>query len=325
MGRRNRRRGVKPVDTVESVADVTSSEPKKLSRRQRRRLAKREAAQLKTSRPSRREKRAKLREARAQHNSTIPRHHLSEEYHPACAYDPIRMEIVAHCWNYARAALYQLSSLVLYPPKVPIQYTLYYSKEDTATVDLKNFFSLQQIPNVYWCFRAMHNEAICRRAIGRNLAALDTKADWVWFVDVDMVFGPGSIDQLLYEADQSGAVLCYPGWILKSSHERGDQLIEEATGHPRIISVDPREFLPHKYNRAIGGVQIVEGDICRELGYCRDKAKFQTPVVRWRRTFEDKAVRAILKSKGPTSRLSRVNVYRISHSKQGRFHPGLVF
>src|SRR5690554_6444054 len=63
----------------------------------------------------------------------------------------LSLEIVSHCWRYAHMLVYQLSSLVLYPPReLTVTMTVYYCEEDQATVDLLTFFSTQQVPGVSW-------------------------------------------------------------------------------------------------------------------------------------------------------------------------------
>ena len=53
------------------------------------------------------------------------------------------------------------------------------------SVELVDKFSSIKIPNVHWQFKSMQTTALFRRAIGRNEAALASKADWVFFADCD--------------------------------------------------------------------------------------------------------------------------------------------
>lgn len=248
---------------------------------------------------------------------------LSQIYlypHPA----PPRLEIVSHCWNYARIGSYQLSSLLLHPITIPVQYTLYYSATDKPTRLLVDFFSQQYAGNVTWCFRELEPSLLCRRSIGRNHAALHTEADWVWFADVDMAFGHKCLDEAVRCAERDPCVMCYPSIIRKSSHEIGDALVEAASGPPIIRPIDPLVFQLHVHKQAIGGVQIIKGDICREYGYLRDSPKYQEPADRWMRTYDDRYVRTVIGALGPVECIPELPVYRIAHSRQGRFTPGLV-
>ena len=74
--------------------------------------------------------------------------------------------------------------------------TVFYSPEDTKTKALLDFFSEQVVPGVSWNWQPMPKQELFRRAIGRNRAALATKADWVWFTDCDLMFRDNCLDAL---------------------------------------------------------------------------------------------------------------------------------
>ena len=164
---------------------------------------------------------------------------------------------------------------------------------------------------------------LCRRAIGRNLVALQTQADWVWFTDTDYLFGPGCLDNLAAQLTLLPAEinLVYPRRAIVTSHEAGDRLIAQVTSpaiHP-IVLTDFTET--KKYNRAIGGIQIARGDVCREKGYLDGNPKWQQPAAQWMRTHEDRHFRASLGTAGKP--LDVPQVYRIRHSLRGRFDVGV--
>src|SRR3954453_6873222 len=100
-------------------------------------------------------------------------------------------EVVTHCVHYAKLLSFQLSSLVLHPPSEGhrVKYTLCYTAGDAATEAMVRFFDRSNVPGITWNWQNMRREALNRRTIGRNAAALATKADWVWFTDADYCFG----------------------------------------------------------------------------------------------------------------------------------------
>ena len=49
-----------------------------------------------------------------------------------------------------------------------------------------------------------------RRSIGRNQAALNSSADWVWFTDCDLYFGAGALDSLGHVLQGCNQPLVYP-------------------------------------------------------------------------------------------------------------------
>jgi len=63
----------------------------------------------------------------------------------------LQLEVVSHCWNYSHFLVYQLSSLVLFPPhKLDVTMTVFYSPEDKKTAELLAFFKEQKVPGVTW-------------------------------------------------------------------------------------------------------------------------------------------------------------------------------
>lgn len=238
------------------------------------------------------------------------------------------LEIVSHCWNYARIGLYQLSSLVLFPPPVKTLFTLYYSRADESTSKLVEFFRAMPVPNLEWSFRDIPTDSLMIRSIGRNEAALATEAKWVWFIDVDMAIGQNAISQFLGAADAAvlkaghDIKLCYPGTIFKTSHADGDAMTNAASGDPRVIDIDRSKFTIHRYPRAIGGVQLVSHATCHALGYCKDNKRLQTPCGTWGKMWSDVVFRQSVGTSGV--KLPHVDAYRISHSKRGRHDIGIV-
>jgi len=239
----------------------------------------------------------------------------------------MHLEIVTHCWRYSRLLTYQLSSLVLFPPQsVQVTMTVFHATDDEPTVRVLEFFQRQQAENVVWRWWDLPRPQLLRRAIGRNQAALRTQADWVWFADADMCFGDGCLDALpsqLTELPEADAVpLVYPRTVLISrDHSAGDAHIDRARGKPRLLDIDRSRFVPKRYRRAIGGVQIVPGGILRELGYCRGQRRHLQPADRWRRCRSDVAFRRALGTRGLPVNVP--HVYRLRHSRRGREGSGV--
>ena len=230
----------------------------------------------------------------------------------------MKLEIVSHCWHYAPQLTYQLGSLVLFPPQVSqVTMTVWFCIEDHATQAVIDYFARHEVPRVTWSFRSLSKERLFRRAIGRNISALETSADWIWFADVDMCFRRNCLDALTEQASAMSADLIFPRTIqISSSHELGDRNLAKVAGHPSLTDIDPADFVPHRYNRAIGGVQIVRGDTARRTGYCRDSRRYQRPLTRWSiMTNDDVAFRQSVGSKGQPIELP--GVFRIRHRRYG--------
>lgn len=190
------------------------------------------------------------------------------------------IEIISHCWaaelpHFADALRYQLSSVVLHAPKnCHVLVTVCYCPEDTATLDAIGWFAGQRRDLINPV--PLTKQQLGRRAIGRNIAALATKADRVWFADVDQVFYDGCLDRLAALEWPVGASMIFPRCIkIHCDHTTGDETLAKARSTSRMVDVDPRQFIDKRYNRAIGGVQILQGDFVREHGYLKDSKKWQ--------------------------------------------------
>jgi len=124
---------------------------------------------------------------------------------------PVHLQIVSHCWQYAHMLNFQLSSLVNHPPtKLKLTYTLFHAAEDTALKELISRFDKMHIPNVEWQWQEMPRNQLFRRAIGRNLAALNTPADWIWFSDCDLIFHSGCLDSVAQAVEGRQQAMGFP-------------------------------------------------------------------------------------------------------------------
>lgn len=231
----------------------------------------------------------------------------------------LHIEIVTHCWNYSHLLAYQLSSLAQHPPRQGLlTLTVFHASEDAATVGLLSAFGQRTIPNVTLQSVCLPPPYLFRRSIGRNRAALQTEADWIWFTDCDVFFGEGCIDGLIASLQGLGEPLVFPATehvtgLLAESHP----LIAAGRGEPRLLEPDLSLFKALPRNRATGPLQITHGDIARACGYCRDIPFYQRPARAWCKAHEDRAFRWLLRSQGQP--LEVPGVYRIRHLAKGRY------
>lgn len=231
----------------------------------------------------------------------------------------IKLEIVSHCWNYARFFVYQLSSLVKYPPtNMQVKLTVFYSEEDQETTKLLAHFQQISVPNVEWNFQKLPTPLLLRRAIGRNHASKHTEADWIWFADCDMVFHEGCLDALEGLLKGRQDILLFPDTLLVTPLlTEADPMISAGKDKTSLLEVDKTKFKPRKFDRATGAIQIIHGDVARACGYCDDLAVYQKPKYHWTKTYEDRAIRWLLGTHGTP--ISLPNLLLIRHAEKGRY------
>ena len=229
----------------------------------------------------------------------------------------MRLEVVTHCWHYSRALLFQLSSLVLYPPQVvDVQLTVFFTEADANTVRVLEFIQAQQLATKVsirpW---RLEPDRITRRMIGRNLAALETKADWVWFTDCDYVFRSGCLDGVA-KLRPDLAPLYFPRTAMANiAHEMGDSELLRVAHCNVVVDIDPSKYAPQTFRRAIGGIQLVSGTTARQHGYVSHSRYHQAKSSTWVPNHDDIWFRRTLNCSGTPIELS--NLYRIRHSSRG--------
>lgn len=231
----------------------------------------------------------------------------------------LKLEVVSHCWNYSHFLVYQLSSLVLFPPRnLSVTMTVFYSDEDTRTRDLLAFFSEQQVPGVTWNWQPIAKEELFRRGIGRNRAALATQADWVWFTDCDLMFREGCLDSLAEVLQGRTEALLFPEEERTTDLLADDNpMLQAGNQQPRVLDIDDSTFTSRKISKATGPLQIAHGDVCRAVGYCRRISLYQQPAESFAKCHEDRAFRWLLRSPGVPVQVP--GVYRIRHVAKGRY------
>jgi hypothetical protein len=233
------------------------------------------------------------------------------------------LEIVSHCWQYARTLVYQLSSFVNYAPtKLRLTVTVFYAESDSATVELLDFIAGYDVPNVTWNWQPLPEGKLLRRCIGRNHAALASEADWVWMTDCDIVFHENCLDSLAEQLKGRGDVLVYP------RQERTTPMLPDSSdmllkgGTPHLVDIDTSEFDLHERDRAKGAFQIIHGDVARALGYCNGLRVYQAPADHWCKCYEDRAFRWLVGTQGTPLEID--GVYQIRHIEKGRYRKGAV-
>jgi hypothetical protein len=225
------------------------------------------------------------------------------------------LTIVTHCWRFSRVLAYQLSSLVLHPPKkIRVKMLVFYNKEDAPTAQMLRWFSDKMPVECVWY--SLPLPELFNRTIGRNKAATECSTDAIWFCDADYFFGDGCLDALV-SLDAVAGRLFYPSWSwINRTHELGDQYALRVTG-PGLWDIDPADFERHEYRKAIGGLQIVRGSVARAYGYCRGDGRRLRPVLGgWKQTSEDSAYRKTLGTDGVPIELP--GLYRIRQLVQWR-------
>jgi len=233
---------------------------------------------------------------------------------------PLHLEIVSHCWQYAHMLNFQLSSLVNHPPtNFKLTYTLFHAAEDTKLKQLISRYDRMQVPGISWQWRELSRQELFRRAIGRNRAATQTQADWIWFSDCDLIFHDNCLHSLATALNGVNEPLVFPDHefvteLLESEHPMLKQSINEPA------TIDTSLFTENQIAKAKGAFQIVHGDIARACGYCKEMSMYQKPMQHWSKTYEDSIFRRLIKSEGTPVCID--GLYRIRHREKGRYVKG---
>jgi hypothetical protein len=235
------------------------------------------------------------------------------------------IELVTHCWAgtyrlYADALCFHLTSVVEHDPPVDVSVAICFCAEDDLTLKVIRWFCKNTSVNI----RAipMDKERLGRRCFGRDLAAKGTKADFVWFSDVDQVYLDGVLKRLedmeWPEEEGKPASIIFPKINRVAKHRTvGDALLQGvASGASRLHRIDTSAFTDKKYHRAIGGVQIVKGDFAREHGYLTGSGKIREDGVLFGDFRDDIAYRKASSKHGPIIGVDLPGMYRIRHTEK---------
>ena len=179
--------------------------------------------------------------------------------------------------------------------------TVYYCPEDEPTLRVLRFFGDMKLPGITWNWRALPKEKLFRRGIGRNLAAKNTKAEWIWFptptssshekcLDTLADLLQGRDDALVYPETTLGTALLPEHAPIPAQRPRG----------PALLALPQRAFPLRRgpADRARGPYQITHCDIARACGYCESIRLYQSPANQWRKCYEDTAFRWLIGTPG---------------------------
>ena len=233
----------------------------------------------------------------------------------------LNLEIVSHCWRYGHYLTYQLSSLVNHrTEKFDITMTVFHNEDDEKVTPVLDYFGRMEVPGVTWNWQPLSKEKLFRRAIGRNLAAKNTGADWIWFTDADILFQQDCLDTLADLLQGRDDRLVHPRIALGTDLlEEDDPILEKGRAGPNLLDIPLDRFTPYggPREKATGPHQITHADIARACGYCDSIKHYQTPAERWMKTYEDRAFRWLIGSHGTPLDIS--NVCQIRHIVKGRY------
>lgn len=232
------------------------------------------------------------------------------------------IDIVTHAYalelqHYADFLVYQLSSLAFFrQEKCRVRITVCCNEQDYSVIAAVNHFWNETQLDVWLLNLTL--EELGRRSIGRNRIAKNTEADLVWFADVDHLWRHDCLDKLATMQWPANASMVFPTCIkIQKTHLLGDLSAVMARQSIRIMDVNENEFIDKTYNRAIGGVQIVQGDFAREYGYLDKDLNWQTPRVDGKPFGDfrdDVAYRRFCSQFGEIVGVDLPGVYRLRHT-----------
>ena len=236
------------------------------------------------------------------------------------------IEIITHCWSekhseFATMLFYQLWSIQecnrVSQSKWRVDSAVVYPETNCAICDLVRAHDRDDSLTVERL--TLPIDQFGRRSIGRNIAAKQSTADWVWFCDADYLFRPACFDALFNLQLPDDVVMVFPQqvWISRT-HRGGDAVLTCAASSSSSYLKDlwDANWVPEKYNRAIGGAQIVRGDIARKYGYLDGDEKWQRPTMdTLADTKEDVAYRRACQRHGRILGIDLPGVYRLRHSE----------
>lgn len=233
------------------------------------------------------------------------------------------LRIVTHCYAaekpfYAAFLRYQLSSLILYPPKTQVVVEVCCTPDDRNTRDVLDWFICHACEVWIRPSWMIPQEKLFRRAIGRNQAAMSCHEELIWFCDVDHAFGEGCVDGLWAEWEKQAnfVSMIYPKQIMiHKDHATGDSYAA-ASFRGGVLDVNPDDFVPMRYSKAIGGVQVVPGSLARKHGYLDGHRRYQKPLDRPFANFhDDVAFRKSCSKHGPIVPVDVPNLFRLRHTE----------
>lgn len=195
------------------------------------------------------------------------------------------IEVVAHCWavdlaDYAHLLYLQGLSLVRQAELsegLTVRWTVCCNEEDSLTTQaIERVRRFDEEKHLRIKVMPLDKNSLFKRSVGRNLAALASTADVVWFTDCDYVFFHGSLEEAHRQCmGNPHGPMVYPSEIQATPKDVGAHVIKRAAWAQGGWALQDvlRQSEPMLYSRAIGGVQIVLGGFCRRYGYLNNHPK----------------------------------------------------
>jgi hypothetical protein len=223
------------------------------------------------------------------------------------------IEIVVHCYcrpgttYYADALRLQHGFLLEHPSSRELLYNVFFTIDDCHTVEVVR--GLKERTGLQIKYSCQPKRELYRRAIGRNKAWLETKADLVIGTDSDYVFGPDALDVSVCPDE-----FCWPRRHWRE-HPRQDLL----NPIPPWERLD--EFYETKSKHPLGGMFFVGGQLARR-GYLEGTRSIDPVSIElgFRRAICDRWYRKWVKREAGISAEKRdiPGVYRLYHPKEIR-------
>lgn len=233
------------------------------------------------------------------------------------------IEIVVHCFNghlpiYAPLLRAQGLSLIHHSlHRCKVVWTVCYHPEDGAVTDIFDELESDLFHSGVFIRRIpLSFGALFQRSVGRNEAALSTEADCLWHSDCDYLFKGDCLDGAIREVALVPDAIVYPAHVLITSHFDGDSIINKMEGKHNLTSDDLLLFNPQIATKAIGGIQIVNGDLARSKGYVNYGKWIKPNPTTVRGSFETRSDVKYRGCIGKTSQRPIAGVCRIRHSKR---------
>lgn len=229
------------------------------------------------------------------------------------------VRLVTHCYaghydHYAKALWYQLCSIA---DCENVTVTVWYCDVIVGGLleEARETFGDDKIIELY-----APPERLFRRAIGRNKSALMASTDFVWFTDCDYTFTPETFDALR-RINPTEPVFPLHTYISRSHAAGQEDLDRVDLMDLERVTIDRSRFIGKRYDRAIGGVQIVPRSVCNDHGYLAGSRWVKTidPSTGFRSCICDRVYRLSLKRNGhPFQPIELPGVYRLRHAAKGR-------
>lgn len=233
------------------------------------------------------------------------------------------IEIVSHCWGgdlpiYPHLLRAQGLSLLHHSlHRCEVTWTICFHESDYSVVGvIDELADVLTSRNVMLRQIVLSKGSLFERAIGRNEAAITSREDCVWFCDCDYLFSGNCLDSAIEATALYPDTIVYPSTVLVTSHDDGDLIISQMQDKQALTSGDLSRFFLRPETKAIGGIQIVSGDLARSRGYL-NKTKWMRPRQDTSRgkfsTASDVRFRSCI---GKTGGMLIPGVHRIRHSRR---------